>query len=596
MILFALFSLFASILALFLANAVYNLDKKKPLNILFAIFAFCLSYWCFTEFMYRQADTSSTAYLWMKLGFIWPIPTVLTFHFALVFTEKIRSLKNTMLALFLYGPAVIFSLIYLTTNLVTTGVVQKFWGYTYVASDSWVCTISNAWAFLLTFSAIFLCLSYYLETKEKTKKEQAKYVTLGFLIPVFVAFLTEGLLPLFHVEIPEITTISTVLLGLFVGYAMWKYKLFSLNPATAAETIISTMSDPLILTDDKDQILKVNQAVTRFLGYSEKDLLGKSIDDIFREPSLKKRSGPMEKDAIKKHEVQFKTKSEEEKYVIFSSSEVKAKNGQPIGTVYIIHDITKLKQLENQLVTSERFAAIGELAGMIGHDLRNPLTGIKTAVYFLEKKGTAISEAKAKEMFQTIKNCINHSNKIINDLLDYSKEIHLKRQANSPRSLVNEALQRVQTPDRIKVINFTSDETQIFVDPDKILRVFINLIKNAIDVMPTEGKIVIDSKEADGNLEIRFADNGAGIPNEIMPKLFTPLFTTKAQGMGFGLAICKRIIEEHGGKITVETAIGKGSVFKVTLPIERKQENDNEKEWTNATTSSGVNADQRIIN
>ena len=247
---------------------------------------------------------------------------------------------------------------------------------------------------------------------------------------------------------------------------------------------------------------------------------------------------------------------------------MRAKNGQTIGTVYIIHDVTSFKQLEARLLKSERFAAIGELAGMIGHDLRNPLTGIKNAVYYIEKKGASISPDRAKEMFRIIENCINHSNNIINDLLDYSREIRLKLQVNSPRSLLNEALQRIQIPDRIKVLNLVHDEPKIVVDPDKILRVFINLIKNAVDAMPTNGTITIDSKETNGKLQIRFADTGTGIPDDIMPKLFTPLFTTKAQGMGFGLAICKRVIEEHGGKITVETAVGKGSVFKITLPIE----------------------------
>ena len=303
---FALLSLIASILAVIIASSVYNLDRKKPLNKIFTAFALFLAFWCFTEFMYRQADSSSTAYLWMKLGFIWPFPTVLTVHFAVIFTDKIKSVRKSILYPLLYGPAVIFSLIYLTTNLITDGVVQKFWGYTYIASDSWVCNGSNAWAFALTFSAIFLCFNYYMKITEKTKKQQAKYVTLGFLIPVFIAFLTEGLLPLWRIEVPEITTISTLLLGLFVGYAIRKYQLFKLNPATAAETIISTMSDPLVLTDQNGQTLKVNQALSRFLGYSERELLGKPIQQFLGEQSITKNNGSFGNGASDKQEVKLK--------------------------------------------------------------------------------------------------------------------------------------------------------------------------------------------------------------------------------------------------------------------------------------------------
>src|SRR5208283_2876865 len=123
-------------------------------------------------------------------------------------------------------------------------------------------------------------------------------------------------------------------------------------------------------------------------------------------------------------------------------------------------------------------------------------------------------------------------------------------------------------------------------DSDKIKRVFINLIKNAVDAMPNGGKITIDSKEVNGSLEISFADTGTGISDEVMPKLFSPLFTTKAQGMGFGLAICKRIIEAHGGKIMVKTAKSKGTTFTVTLPIEPKLEIGGEKIWINMPKSS----------
>jgi signal transduction histidine kinase len=101
--------------------------------------------------------------------------------------------------------------------------------------------------------------------------------------------------------------------------------------------------------------------------------------------------------------------------------------------------------------------------------------------------------------------------------------------------------------------------------------VFINLVKNAVDAMPDGGSISITSKEENNYLEISFTDTGMGIPDEALPKLFSPLSTTKAQGMGFGLAICKRIVEAHRGTISYKTTKGKGTTFTVTLPIEPNQ-------------------------
>jgi PAS domain S-box-containing protein len=239
----------------------------------------------------------------------------------------------------------------------------------------------------------------------------------------------------------------------------------------------------------------------------------------------------------------------------------------------------ELEQTQAKLLKSERLAAIGELAGMVGHDLRNPLTGIKNAAYYLKKKGSACTDDNRREMLEIIDNAIEHANTTINDLLDYSREMHLELAECSPKSLLKGALSIVQIPDHIEIIDSTLNEPTIRADAVKMERVFINLIKNAIDAMAKKGTLKIRSTQTNGNVEIAFADTGTGIPENIMAKLFTPLTTTKAQGMGFGLAICKRIVEAHGGKITVESVAGKGATFTITLPIEPKLKDGGENEW-----------------
>jgi signal transduction histidine kinase len=111
----------------------------------------------------------------------------------------------------------------------------------------------------------------------------------------------------------------------------------------------------------------------------------------------------------------------------------------------------------------------------------------------------------------------------------------------------------------------------ISVDVEKVKRAFVNVIKNALDAMPKGGTLTIRSRRSDGNLEISFADTGMGMPRETLQRIFTPLFTSKAKGMGFGLAISKRVVEAHGGRITVESTVGEGSTFTLIIPIERKK-------------------------
>jgi PAS domain S-box-containing protein len=236
----------------------------------------------------------------------------------------------------------------------------------------------------------------------------------------------------------------------------------------------------------------------------------------------------------------------------------------------------QLKQTQAELVKSERFAAIGELAGMIGHDLRNPLTGIKNAAYYLKKKDELATGTQKKEMLQTIDKCVDYSNKVINDLLDYSREIHIDLQECSPRQLIAETLTMINLPENIRIVNNLHDNPRITVDPEKTQRVFLNLIKNAIDALPHGGKISIKSKVVGDKIQISVSDNGTGISKEVLPKLFSPLFTTKAQGMGFGLAICKRIIEAHGGTISVRTVKDRGTAFVIKLPIEQTKQTGGE--------------------
>jgi signal transduction histidine kinase len=218
----------------------------------------------------------------------------------------------------------------------------------------------------------------------------------------------------------------------------------------------------------------------------------------------------------------------------------------------------------------ERINTIGELAAMIGHDLRNPLTGISSATYYLRKKYGSLMDEKGRDVLEVIKKDTDYSNEIISDLLEYSKAITLESAETNPRSAVTEALSHVDFPKNVQLIDLTKNTPTIKIDVAKMKRVFINLIKNAIDAMSDGGKLTITSESTNGKVQIAFSDTGLGISGENLKKLFGPLFTTKAKGMGLGLSICKRVVEAHGGTISVESIIDKGTTFTIIIPIEPK--------------------------
>ena len=357
-----------------------------------------------------------------------------------------------------------------------------------------------------------------------------------------------------------------------------------------------------------DQFLSANEAFCKILGYTEDELRKLTFEDITHPEDLKEsvsKMGELENGKIFSFtlEKRYIKKDGTTIYGKIMVSAVRNQNGKPCLFVAELDDITEHKKAEalqkilerkvnnysehlkhmvdlrtvqlneanERLVKAERFAAIGELAGMVGHDLRNPLAGIKNAVYYLKKKDKTISECQAKEMLDIIDKAIDHSDKIINDLLDYSREMQLELSKNAARTLVNEAIGLTQVPDRIQIINRVQEGTWIWVNTNKMIRVFVNLITNAIDAMPEKGTLEISDCQTIDTVELTFADTGIGIPEATLRKLFSPLVTTKAQGMGFGLAICKRIIEAHGGTIKVKTAVNNGTTFTIALPVKPTQ-------------------------
>ena len=232
-------------------------------------------------------------------------------------------------------------------------------------------------------------------------------------------------------------------------------------------------------------------------------------------------------------------------------------------------DVTEQKKLEEKLLKSERLAAIGELAAMVGHDLRNPLQSIAGATYFLEKKRTSNLDDKEREMFEVIKSGIKYSNSIIIELLDYSKELKLNPESTTLKRLIRDALSLVQIPENIKVID-TTEETPITVDVDQMERALTNLIENAVEATPKGGKIVIRTRKLNEIVEITIADTGTGISKDRLGKIWMPLYTTKSKGVGLGLAVTKRIAEAHNGSVQAESVVGQGSKFTIRIPTLEK--------------------------
>lgn len=234
-----------------------------------------------------------------------------------------------------------------------------------------------------------------------------------------------------------------------------------------------------------------------------------------------------------------------------------------------------LTEIENKTVklrSTERLATIGELTTAIAHDLRNPMQGINAAAYYLKNKTRSTADEKTSTMLTLIEKDIKYSDRIIRQLLEYSEPIWLEFNDTTIGEIVKEALCEVRIPEKIQVVNEVDDpktrdnKQKIRVDKQKIRAVLGHVIENAVEAMPDGGIVRIGSTQLKSDVIVMLSDTGIGMSEEQLGKMWSPLFTTKAKGMGLSLASCKRIIEAHGGKISVESIKEKGTTFSLTIP------------------------------
>ena len=235
----------------------------------------------------------------------------------------------------------------------------------------------------------------------------------------------------------------------------------------------------------------------------------------------------------------------------------------------------QLKDTQEQLVRTEKLAAVGTLASGVSHELRNPLSAIKNAVFLLKRKLSRkvmpdIDE-KVIQFLDIMDKEIDRSTRIINDLLGFTRVAKPTRIISDIRIVINEALSRLKIADNIKLSkDLQSDLPMVTIDANQIGQVLINLIENACQAMKDGGKLQISTRKSKTFAEIEIADSGCGIPEKEINKIFDPLFTTKPKGIGMGLAVCHGIIDKHNGTIEVKSREGKGTNMIVKLPLEDK--------------------------
>jgi two-component system sporulation sensor kinase A len=334
--------------------------------------------------------------------------------------------------------------------------------------------------------------------------------------------------------------------------------------------LVEEASDGVMILQDK-KIVFANKKAAEIIGYTRDEVNGLPLQKLVDEKYLPLAEEMYERNlrgnAPMTFEVEWRAKSGEHIPIEVSGARIYYK-GRP-AILRVARDIRNRKRMEEQRLKLEKLAIIGELATMVAHDLRNPLTSIKNACFYLKNTCPPRDGAECKSVFEMVEILEQETafaNAIINDLLDFAVKRPLEKKRKNINNIINRSLKKANMAENVKIERDFALRPIANVDEEQLERVFLNLIKNAAQAMPEGGRLTVGTSVTADRVEVVVRDTGTGIAKENMSKIFQPLFTTKAKGIGMGLAICKRIVEEHSGTIDAESEVGKGTVFLIKLP------------------------------
>ena len=249
--------------------------------------------------------------------------------------------------------------------------------------------------------------------------------------------------------------------------------------------------------------------------------------------------------------------------------------GVILGLMGIARDMTETKKLEEQIRNSEKLASIGRLAAGVAHEINNPLGGILNCLYNLRKG--ALSPGRQEEYRLSMEEGVRRVQKIVRQLLDFSQQHVPEFALTDINQVVNQVLALTTHLFATKRIlletGFGQGLPTIMVDRHMIEQVLMNLVLNAVQAMTDGGTLTIRTSVAEGVCLIEVRDTGSGIPPAILPRIFDPFFTTnrEGEGTGLGLSVSLGIVERHGGRILVDSEVGKGTTFTLCLPVSRER-------------------------
>jgi two-component system sensor histidine kinase PilS (NtrC family) len=357
--------------------------------------------------------------------------------------------------------------------------------------------------------------------------------------------------------------------------------------------IVQNVVSGLVTVDETGRVTSFNRMAEEITGRKFEEVYQEEIDSLFpglsawRHTLEENPGGGVNRLRPLRWETRFQRKDGASLILGFSISPLKDSSDREMGNIFIFQDLTRLREMEEHLKRADRLAAVGKMAAGIAHEIRNPLASISGSIEILKEE--LVSSPQNQQLMGIVLREVNHLNTLIADFLLFARPFSPGKEKIHLNSLIEEILQMfTRGPDfnrRIRLETQFEDDLHIQGDPHQIRQVFWNLFINAAQAMPGGGTLRVELRKGSsphapsgGRIvgEISVIDSGTGIGEEELEKIFDPFYTTKERGTGLGLSIVYSIVEGYGGKVTVQSRKGKGSVFSVYLPLAEASDNQSQ--------------------
>lgn len=351
--------------------------------------------------------------------------------------------------------------------------------------------------------------------------------------------------------------------------------------------IIQNISSGLLTINMQNEITFMNRSALDMFGYDYLDIQGTEVKNLFAD---KNEAANILDRVLNEHkmceslEVHFSARDGQIFPAGFTTTLLQQTEQQgTAGAIFIFRNISNITNLRQQIERMDRLATMGELSAGIAHEIRNPLAGIKSSAQVIEESFSP-GDFRAQLASRIVKE-IDRSNDLLKRFFNFARPSKPKQDFHNIEMIVDGVYLLMAPRFKKKNIkfskNFAEDLPQVYVDESQMEQVVLNLFLNAVDSMPDGGKITVTTgmqnsknkgtaQTADPSVFVEISDTGNGIPLTKLEKIFNPFYTTKSDGVGLGLSISTRLLEENGGKIDVESEFGKGSDFIISLPLTKE--------------------------